>query len=47
MPESVLRFRVETADTNRKVAKLEEQVRKLEVAVKNAGGTTRSASAGF
>tara|TARA_Y100000592_G_scaffold52549_1_gene82994 strand:- start:6803 stop:9148 length:2346 start_codon:yes stop_codon:yes gene_type:complete len=45
--ESVLRFRVETADANRKVAKLEEQVRKLEVALKKSGGTSRSAATGM
>ena len=42
--ETVLRFRVETADANRKVAKLEEQVRKLEVALKNSGGSSRNAA---
>ena len=47
MAESVLRFRVETADANRKVAKLEEQVRKLEVALKRSGGTSRSAATGM
>ena len=47
MAESVLRFRVETADANRKVAKLEEQVRKLEIALKNSGGTSRSAVTGM
>lgn len=47
MAESVLRFRVETADANRKVAKLEEQVRKLEIALKNSGGTSRSAATGM
>ena len=47
MPESVLRFRVETADANRKVAKLEEQVRKLEVALKNSGGSSRKAATGM
>jgi TP901 family phage tail tape measure protein len=45
--ESVLRFRVETADANRKVAKLEEQVRKLEIALKNSGGTSRRAATGM
>jgi TP901 family phage tail tape measure protein len=45
--ESVLRFRVETADANRKVAKLEEQVRKLEVALKNSGGSSRKATTGM
>lgn len=45
--ETVLRFRVETADANRKVAKLEEQVRKLEVALKKSGGTSRSAATGM
>ena len=47
MAESVLRFRVETADANRKVAKLEEQVRKLEVALKNSGGSSRKATTGM
>ena len=47
MAESVLRFRVETADANRKVAKLEEQVRKLEVALKNSGGSSRKAATGM
>tara|TARA_Y100000310_G_C20671731_1_gene810678 strand:+ start:621 stop:2801 length:2181 start_codon:yes stop_codon:yes gene_type:complete len=47
VPESVLRFRVETADANRKVAKLEEQVRKLEVALKNSGGSSRKAATGM
>ena len=47
MPESVLRFRVETADTNRKVAKLEDQVRKLEIALKASGGTSRNAATGM
>ena len=45
--ETVLRFRVETADANRKVAKLEEQVRKLEVALKNSGGSSRNAATGM
>tara|TARA_R100000278_G_scaffold1035_4_gene2272 strand:- start:1483 stop:3675 length:2193 start_codon:yes stop_codon:yes gene_type:complete len=45
--ETVLRFRVETADANRKVAKLEEQVRKLEVALKNSGGSSRKATTGM
>ncbi len=47
MPESVLRFRVETADANRKVAKLEDQVRKLEIALKASGGTSRKAATGM
>ena len=47
MPESVLRFRVETADANRKVAKLEDQVRKLEIALKASGGTSRNAATGM
>ena len=47
MAESVLRFRVETADANRKVAKLEEQVRKLEIALKNSGGSSRKAATGM
>lgn len=47
MPESVLRFRVETADANRKVAQLEEQVRKLEVALKNSGGSSTKATTGL
>ena len=45
--ETVLRFRLETADANRKVAKLEEQVRKLEVALKNSGGSSRKATTGM
>ena len=45
--ETVLRFRVETADANRKVAKLEEQVRKLEIALKNSGGSSRKAATGM
>jgi len=45
--ESVLRFRVETADANRKVAKLEDQVRKLEIALKATGGTSRNAATGM
>ena len=45
--ETVLRFRVEIADANRKVARLEEQVRKLEVALKRSGGTSRSAATGM
>jgi|TARA_Y100000033_G_scaffold4371_1_gene3633 TP901 family phage tail tape measure protein len=47
VPESVLRFRVETADANRKVAKLEDQVRKLEIALKASGGTSRKAATGM
>ena len=47
MPESVLRFRVETADANRKVAKLEDQVRKLEIALKKTGGSSRKAATGL
>jgi len=47
VPESVLRFRVETADANRKVAKLEDQVRKLEIALKASGGTSRNAATGM
>lgn len=47
MTESVLRFRVETADANRKVAKLEEQVRKLEIALKASGGSSASAATGM
>ena len=47
MAESVLRFRVETLDANAKIAHLTKKVQGLEVAVKNAGGTTRSAGAGF
>jgi TP901 family phage tail tape measure protein len=45
--ESVLRFKVETLDANAKIAHLTKKVRGLEVAVKNAGGTTRAAGTGF
>ena len=47
MAETSIRFKVETRDANRKVAQLERQVRKLEVAVVKAGGTTKTAGAGF
>ena len=47
MAESVLRFRVETLDANAKIAHLTKKVRGLEVAVKNAGGSTRAAGTGF
>ena len=47
MAESVLRFRVETKDANRDVARLTKKVQSLEVAVKNAGGSTRAAGTGF
>ena len=47
MAESVLRFKVETLDTNAKIAHLTKKVQGLEVAVKNAGGTTRAAGTGF
>ena len=47
MAESVLRFRVETADANRRIAKLEEQVRKLEISLKNSGGSSRKAATGM
>lgn len=47
MAESVLRFKVETLDANAKIAHLTKKVRGLEVAVKNAGGTTRAAGTGF
>ena len=47
MTESVLRFKVETLDANAKIAHLTKKVRGLEVAVRNAGGTTREAGAGF
>jgi len=47
MAESVLRFKVETLDANAKIAHLTKKVRGLEVAVKNAGGTTREAGTGF
>ena len=47
MAETSIRFKVETRDANKKVAQLERQVRKLEVAVVKAGGTTRTAGAGF
>jgi len=45
--ESVLRFKVETLDANAKIAHLTRKVQGLEVAVKNAGGSTRAAGAGF
>jgi len=45
--ESVLRFRVETKDANAKINRLKQQVQKLEVAVKGAGGSTKAAGAGF
>lgn len=47
MAETSIRFKVETRDANKKVAQLERQVRKLEVAVVKAGGTTRTAGSGF
>ena len=47
MAESVLRFKVETLDANAKIAHLTKKVQGLEVAVKNAGGTTRAAGTGF
>ena len=47
MAESVLRFRVETLDANAKIAHLTKKVRGLEVAVKNAGGSTQAAGTGF
>ena len=47
MAETSIRFKVETRDANRKVAQLERQVRKLEVAVKAAGGTTGKSARGF
>ena len=47
MAESVLRFRVETKDANAKINRLKQQVQKLEVAVKGAGGSTKAAGAGF
>ena len=47
MAESVLRFKVETLDANAKIAHLTKKVRGLEVAVKNAGGSTRAAGEGF
>lgn len=47
MNESVLRFRVETKDANAKINRLKQQVQKLEVAVKGAGGSTKVAGAGF
>jgi TP901 family phage tail tape measure protein len=43
VPVSVLRFKVETLDTNAKIAQLTKKVRELEVAVKNAGGSTKKA----
>jgi len=45
--ESVLRFKVETLDANAKIAHLTKKVQGLEVAVKNAGGSTRAAGTGF
>jgi len=45
--ETSVRFKVETRDANRKVAQLEKQVQKLEIAVVKAGGTTRTAGSGF
>jgi TP901 family phage tail tape measure protein len=45
--ETSIRFKVETRDANRKVAQLERQVRKLEIAVQAAGGTTRKSATGF
>ena len=47
MAESVIRFKVETLDANAKIAHLTKKVQGLEVAVKNAGGTTRVAGDGF
>ncbi len=47
MAESVLRFKVETLDANAKIAHLTKKVQGLEVAVKNAGGSTRAAGTGF
>ena len=47
MTETSIRFKVETRDANKEVAKLERQVRKLEKAVVKAGGTTRTAETGF
>jgi len=38
--ETSIRFKVETRDANRKVAQLERQVNKLEVAVRKSGGST-------
>jgi len=45
--ESVLRFRVETADANAKIAHLTKKVQGLEVAVLKAGGTTQTAATGM
>lgn len=47
MAETSIRFKVETRDANKKVAQLEKQVRKLELAVVKSGGTTRAAGSGF
>ena len=47
MAESVLRFKVETLDANAKIAHLTKKVQGLEVAVRNAGGSTRAAGEGF
>jgi TP901 family phage tail tape measure protein len=45
--ETSIRFKVETLDANRKVARLEKQVNRLEIAVRKAGGSTRAAGSGF
>ena len=45
--ETSIRFKVETRDANKKVASLEQQVRKLEIAVRKTGGTTVKSGAGF
>ncbi len=47
MAETSIRFKVETRDANKKVAQLEKQVQKLEIAVLKAGGTTKTAGSGF
>lgn len=47
MAVSNIEFRVETKDANRKIASLQGQVKKLEVAVRNAGGSTKAAGTGF
>ena len=47
MAVSNIEFRVETKDANRKIASLQSQVKKLEVAVRNAGGSTKAAGTSF
>ena len=47
MAVSNIEFRVETKDANKRIRSLESQVKKLEVAVRNAGGSTKAAGSGF